>query len=182
MARLLVASGADPDVRDVDGLTPLHKAAMSGIMRAVATGVQGTAAERRARTIVAEVLIAAGADVNAKTQGGQTPLHFATLGNAAVVEALIAANARVDERDHKGLTPLHGAAGFFQLAAIRALLGAGANAGAVDDAGATPLAKANATQRSIVESGREDDPEMRVWLGGRHEETVESLAGEPPAA
>ena len=181
VARLLIASDADLDVRDDDGLTPLHKAAMSGIMRAIATGVAGTAAEREARAAVADVLISAGADVNAETKKGQTPLHFAVLGNAAVVAALIAGDARLDARDAKGLTPLHGAAGFFQVAAVRALIAAGADVDATDKAGATPLDKANATQRSIVESGREDDPEMRVWLGGSHEGAVEALGGAPAA-
>ena len=180
VARLLIASGADLEVRDDDGLTPLHKAAMSGIMRAAATGVLGTDADRQARTAVAGILIAAGADVDAETDKGQTPLHFAVLGNVAVVEALIAGNAGLNARDAKGLTPLHGAAGFFQLAAMRALIAAGADVGARDDRGATPLDKANATERSIVESGRQDDPEMRAWLGGEYEDAVETLGGERP--
>ena len=177
IAQLLIASGADIEVRDDDGLTPLHKAAMSGIMRAIATGVQGSAADRQARTAVAVALIAVGANVDAKNQSGQTPLHFAVFGNVAVVEALIAGGAEIDSRDAKGLTPLHGAARFFQLAAMRALIAAGAEVEATDDSGATPLDKANATQASIIESGREDDPEIRAWLGARHQEAVEALGG-----
>lgn len=177
IARLLIAGGADLDVRDDDGLTPLHKAAMSGIMRALATGVQGTAADREARTAVAAALIAAGANINARNQSGQTPLHFPVFGNVAVVEALIASGAEIDSCDAKGLTPLHGGARFFQVAAMRARIAAGADVDATDDSGATPLDKANATRASIVESGREDDPEMCTWLGGRHEEAVEALGG-----
>jgi hypothetical protein len=52
------------------------------------------------------MLLAAGADVHAKTKTGESALHRASYnGRAAVVEALIAAGADVDAKDNGGQTP-----------------------------------------------------------------------------
>ena len=63
---------------------------------------------------VAVLLIAKGANVNAKADGGWTPLHYATGGDEKdIVELLIAkganVNAKIEVGDYKGQTPLDGA-------------------------------------------------------------------------
>ncbi|KAK4038130.1 hypothetical protein C8A01DRAFT_17749 [Parachaetomium inaequale] len=64
------------DLRDVDGFTPLHDAS------------------RKNKTEVAERLIEAEANVNAKTKRGATPLHLAASNNAlAAAEVLLRAGA-----------------------------------------------------------------------------------------
>ena len=51
--------------------------------------------------------LAAGTDVNAKIEGGGTPLHIAThLGHKEVAELLIAKGADVNAKDDNGWTPL----------------------------------------------------------------------------
>ena len=52
----------------------------------------------------AELLIAKGLDVNAKNDGGETPLHSA--GNKEVAELLIEKGADVNAKDVDGDTPL----------------------------------------------------------------------------
>ena len=86
--------------------------------------------------------IAIGADLEARADGGWTPLHIAASfsGSSPVLHALIAAGADLDARQDAGWTPLHAAAGFGDSPEVlRALVGAGANLDARDDDGGTPL-------------------------------------------
>mmetsp|Transcript_39393 Transcript_39393/g.92606 ORF Transcript_39393/g.92606 Transcript_39393/m.92606 type:complete len:112 (-) Transcript_39393:15-350(-) len=56
-----------------------------------------------------QVLLAAGADVNARNVDGKTPLHFAVNlkdGRVELVQILLAAGADVDSKDRMGITPL----------------------------------------------------------------------------
>ena len=74
------------------GSTPMHQAAYYG------------------QKEVAELLIAKGADVNAKDDNGQTPLfNAAYLGRKEIVELLIAEGADVNAKTDYGKTPLDGA-------------------------------------------------------------------------
>jgi len=76
---LLISKGADVNMQNRMGWTPLH-----------------TAVQNRRQAIV-ELLTTKGADVNAKDKRGQTPLHVAVnLGQKEVVELLIAKGADVN--------------------------------------------------------------------------------------
>ena len=83
--------GVDVDEGDDSwpGMTPLHYASDEG------------------HTKVVELLIANGADVNAKNDNGWTPLHLAAYwGGKEIVELLIAAGADVNAKNDNGNTPL----------------------------------------------------------------------------
>jgi ankyrin repeat protein len=108
-----------------DGFTALHYPAFFG----------GAAAAE-----VAELLLGAGADVNARSTNDLDvlPLHSACAGNHdEVVAVLIAAGADVNARQSGGYTPLHGAAQNGAEVTVDRLLVAGADRGTRNDAGET---------------------------------------------
>ena len=129
-----LSQGADPNARDEDRYTPL----LSVLGKAVLADLAGADLEARADVEVVKVLLAAGADPNAR---GVTPLHGAARlsETPAVVKALLAAGADLEARDEHGLTPLHRAAISKTPAVVKALLAAGADPNARAKGGVTPL-------------------------------------------
>ncbi|HZR97069.1 MAG TPA: ankyrin repeat domain-containing protein [Chloroflexota bacterium] len=93
---------------------------------------------------MAELLLAAGADVNARNDMDMTPLHIAQA--ASLVEVFVGHGADVNARARYGWTPLHVQAGESEesgaVEVIAALLDAGADPNLRDSAGRTPLAMA----------------------------------------
>jgi ankyrin repeat protein len=94
--------------RDATGYTALHYAIRTGHMRAV------------------QMLVDAGADVNAQTNGGATPLHRAALwGHDEILKLLLSIrNIRIDVKDQDGQNPLHRAAENGHLNACKLILAA----------------------------------------------------------
>ena len=89
MAEVLIANGAQVNIKSDFGLTPLSYAAQEGHVG------------------VAEVLIANGAQVNIKSDIGETPLSYAAQeGHVGVTEVLIANGADVSAKWPDGQTPL----------------------------------------------------------------------------
>lgn len=111
--RALLAQHVNPNVRDADGSTALHWA------------VQRDSVE------IADILIAAGADVKAETAYRITPLSLAcTNGNAAMVEHLLKAGADPNSTSEEGQTALMTASLTGKVDAIKALISRGANVNA----------------------------------------------------
>ena len=116
-ARALVEAGANVEERSqMDGETPLHLAAREG------------------NSSVGNVLIKAGANVNARTEDGETPLLLAARRrrdeSLTLARELIKAGADVNIRattEYRDVTALHAALESNQLELAQALIEAGAN-------------------------------------------------------
>ena len=125
LVSILLEAGADPDVADSEGWTPLRASAWGGHASAV------------------QVLLERGALVDASDSEGRTALRAAAwAGHEEVVRALLNAGARVDGEDKQGRTPLIAAAYMGHADIVAALLDAGAQPDHVDCEGRTALSVA----------------------------------------
>ena len=144
--RGIIEEGADVDVKDGQGRTPLLFAALGGNRQVVEflveKGADINARNEQGRTILhtiarngdkdmVELLISKGADVNAKANTGAatiTPLDHAVLsGHADVAAVLLDRGANPDARGYCGVMPLHRAAQKDRTDLARLLLDHGAD-------------------------------------------------------
>ena len=126
-------------------------AAVVGVLAAGLTLANAAAAQLACRSwnteafftaaTVADVsrCLEAGANIDARSEDGLTPLHFAAgFGDSpAALKALLAAGANIEARDENGWTPLHAAA-YNSAGVVKALLTAGANPKALTFRASTP--------------------------------------------
>ena len=98
------------------------------------------------RRPMAMLLVANGADCQAKNRRGAQPLHYAADANhweparqAETIEYLLSIGADPDALDKSGVAPLHRAVRTRSLPAVRALLDGGANLRLANRSGSTPL-------------------------------------------
>jgi TonB family protein len=111
---------------------------------------------------VAELLLANGAQVNARSSIGYTPLHWAAeKDHKDVVELLLAHDAVIDAKNNEGKTPLHLAVTNSHKDIVELLLANKANVNAKNVFGETPLDIA-----AFV--GRKDVMELLRRHGGRN--------------
>jgi uncharacterized protein len=133
--KALLQQRADVNGAQGDGMTALHWAADRGDEE------------------LARLVIAAGADVSAKTRlGGHTPLHIAAAGGRiAVARRLLDAKASPAVTTTTGATPLHFAATAGNLDVVLALLDRGADVNTKEPQwGQTPLMFAAAAGRTDI--------------------------------
>lgn len=126
--RELIDAGADVNVVDNHGFTPLQRALQSGNLDAV------------------EKLLLANANVNAETDAGVTPLDIAiATNNAVAVRMLLAAKANPSRGN-----PLAAASSQGNLSAVELLLGNHASVNAMDSHGWSALHRAAAEGHTAV--------------------------------
>ena len=127
VAELLCRNGADVDVRDYRGDTPLRQASMAGVLDIV------------------RWLLNHEADVNAQGYNGYTPLHSAaSTGELQAFQMLIEQNADIHIQNDFGMTPLHDAAATNEfhrdhIHIMQVLLDHSADPNARDNNNSTPL-------------------------------------------
>jgi uncharacterized protein len=106
--RLLLEHGADPNTAQKNHTTALMLAA--GLGRGTGAFTTDFATEADLLDAV-KVLVAAGADVNAVSDAGETPLHFGATASDDIVKFLVASGAKLDVKDKQGRTPVEMALG-----------------------------------------------------------------------
>jgi len=130
VAVALIRAGAEINVQDPYGVTPLLFAAISGSPEAIRmllkSGADVKAKEVDGRTALIETLttendlppetieelIQAGSEVNVRIYGGLTPLMIAAAGNSRILQAIIQAGADLNATDDQGATALRWAKDF----------------------------------------------------------------------
>ena len=130
IAILLLKRGADPKVADGQALSPLHHAAVLGLVAVV------------------KALITPGADVNARTAQGETPLAGANIGILLHhshkrcdrgIQIVMENGANPNKPDGRGHSPLHVAVENGEYGLVRRLVKMEADLKARNDKGHTPL-------------------------------------------
>jgi ankyrin repeat protein len=138
-----------PSDRFAAGFRPLHVAVEKGHIE------------------VAKYLLVNDADVNARTQQGQTPLFMgAASAEAELVELLVENGAEIDPVDQQGVTPLSTAARNGHVPAVRLLLSKGALVDRPDHDGRTALHYAsekgsNDVVKLLLEGGADPNQPMK---------------------
>ena len=118
----LISSGARPQWtwKECFGTSALHNAALHG------------------HVPVARLLLDNGWQLDLADDGGRTPLHNAALtGKVSILEFLTFRGAKINTQDIYEETPLHKAAKFGVPAAVRLLLGLGADRSLKNEEGKT---------------------------------------------
>ena len=164
IATVLLRAGADPNDAhrsySAHGETPLHSVRYN--------------ADDDASFVA--VLLEGGADPNARTQAGSTPLHYAASGlSIEDVKQLIQAGSNVRARDLRGRTPLHAAAMYSPYpSVVDVLIDAGADRDAGYAGGLTPLhlAAFQNTNVAVVEALLEAGADPNAAVVGNSEDDV----------
>jgi len=123
IVEMLLKAGANIDLANEDGLTPLNIASQS-----------------KNNLTVVEALLKAGANMDIANKDGETPIYIASMrDNLPVFELLLKAGANVDIANKDGETPINKASQYGNLTIVEALLKAGANMDIANKYGETPI-------------------------------------------
>ena len=163
----------------------IHKAADDGNIEAIkqhiAAGTdvnlnhEWTPLHAAANKETAELLIANGADINAKDDTGGTPLFWAALeGNEEVAKLLIRQGADVNAAGRKGWTALHWAVAMAQKKSVELLIGEGADVNAKDVIYGTPLDNVGRFYDTATKAKEADLANLLRKHGGKTGEEVEA--------
>ena len=159
--QFLLKNGANVTACREDLCTPLHLVASRGdfeVAQSLGCSAEWSSRDKKGATSihgllsggveVARVLLDLGANVNAKDNWGQIPLHQVLTAGAGsyhdgqrfgIAQLLVERGADVNAQDQCHRTPLHLVSYFLQLKLVRMLIDRGANVNAKNNRGQTPL-------------------------------------------
>ena len=185
LARLLLERGADANVENNEGKTPFHILSQSyiedeGIVVNFALLLKNHGAEvdtrdkanrtplhlaiRRNRSMLVEILLENGADLNAENNEGMTPFQILVEKNTNddsnlldLAQVLLKHGAEVNRRNKDGQNPLHLAMRRNQSRLMEMLLEHGADANAKNNQGMFPLEILSDPERYYQTSDEEDN-------------------------
>ena len=156
---LLLARGARADIKDYAGFSPVENAVRQHrpeAARILLTHHQDREltnrlleeAVRRGHADTVEMLLDAGADIDARSASGSTALYDAALkGDGAIVSLLVNRGADVNAAETiSETTPLYAAAAFGRQEAVVVLLLSGADPNLISKEGISPLHAAESNQ------------------------------------
>lgn len=191
MASMLLNADADPNKQLETGETPLMTASEIGDIKIVnalldanadtsvrekyngQTALMWAVAENHAG--VAKALIDSGSNINSKSNGGFTPMHFASQNNSFdSVKVLLSMDADINAMSPEKWSPLLLAAASGSNELTKYLLEMGADPGVTDYKGFSPLHYA-AMKRNMLESVRSllekgADPNVQIkYTSANHE-------------
>ncbi len=174
--RYLISLCANVNCLDVDKQNPVHylcRWAKDWGSMTITETVNGVARQVenprfKQHTAILEILLEHGADVNALTGYGFSPLHLAASSNTdSFIPLLTSKGADVNQANSIGFTPLHAACDRGYFAAASTLLQAGANVNSVDQDGFSPLLSATMSGnvelvKLLVHSGAEKNVQAKI--------------------
>ena len=142
-------------IRSDDGMTPLHAACVNPDHEVLA------------------YLISQGAEINAKTDAGSTPLMVAVMlnPNVEVLACLISKGAEINAKSHRGLTALHIAAHnpISGVDVLKYLISKGANIDAEENNGGKPLDLASSEEKKTClrdAKSKQESKECMTYCSG----------------
>uniref|UniRef100_A0A3Q3AJJ4 Ankyrin repeat domain 61 n=1 Tax=Kryptolebias marmoratus TaxID=37003 RepID=A0A3Q3AJJ4_KRYMA len=157
--RSLLSAGADAEVKDRLGRTPLHLVIID--WPTIQTSSPKSTSKLRAAETCLRLLCEHGVNVNAQVRGHlchQTALHLSVRYRApSAVQILSSYGADVNAVDASGMTPLHMAAGTLLKDITASLIKLGADINKMQHSGNTPLHLAVVAMATKASKASEDD-------------------------